>query len=103
MPDNENQTDFERALAEQPEKWRAAQRRAARDSADLACAYNRVFTGIDGEMVLRDLRNLFHERTSLDKDPNVTQANEGKRFVVLYILAKMELADAAGSSNNSTE
>ena len=52
-------------------------------------------------MVLNDLRNLFERRTSLSENPSVTQGTEGKRFVILHILAQMELAEA-GNAGSAT-
>ena len=56
-------------------------------------AYKQVFESPNGKAVLEDLKNVFYNRTSLDENPNVVVANEGKRFVVLYILARMDEAN----------
>ena len=107
MPLAEDATDFERAIAAQPELTPEEVRRRereAREAIELARAYHRLFTGIDGETVLRDLRNLFERRTSLHENPSVTQGNEGKRFVILHIISQMELAEAAdGGTANTAE
>ena len=92
----DDKTDCERALEEQPEftpEMRAAQARREREELELARAYKRLFDGVDGQTVLGDLRNLFEKRTSLHENMAVTQGNEGKRFVILHILAQIELAE----------
>lgn len=104
MPLADDATAFERAIAEQPELTPEVERemeKAERERLELARAYNRLFTGIDGSMVLKDLRNLFERRTSLHENPNVTQGNEGMRFVILHIFAQMELAEA-GNAGSAT-
>ena len=56
-------------------------------------AFNNVFVGNpNGEIVLEYLKNSYYERTSLNEAGSEykTIANEGKRFVVLDILAKIE-------------
>ena len=106
MPLAADATPFERAMAEQPEltpEMRRAQEKAERERIEMARAYGRLFTGIDGQTVLNDLRNLFEKRTSLSENPSVTQANEGKRFVILHIVAQMELAEVAGAGTSSSE
>lgn len=105
MPLADDATAFERAIAEQPEltpEVRREMEKAERERLELARAYNRLFTGIDGSMVLNDLRNLFERRTSLSENPSVTQGNEGKRFVILHILAQMELAEAGNAGTSSS-
>ena len=105
MPLADDATAFERAIAEQPEltpEVRREMEKAERERLELARAYGRLFTGIDGETVLRDLRNLFERRTSLHENPSVTQGNEGKRFVILHIISQMELAEAAGGGTANT-
>ena len=106
MPLPLDATPFERAMAEQPEltpEMRREQEKAERERLETARAYFRLFTGLDGEAVLRDLSNLFEKRTSLHENPSVTQGNEGKRFVILYIRAQMELAEVAGAGSSSSE
>jgi hypothetical protein len=48
-----------------------------------------------GEIVLWDLAQQFWERTSVppDGNANLTNFNEGKRFVVLYIRSQIELGE----------
>lgn len=101
----EDKTEFERALEEIPEltpEMRRELEKAEREQIELARAYNRLFTGIDGEMVFKDLCNLFERRTSLHENMSVTQGNEGKRFVILHIRAMMELAEVAGAGTSSS-
>jgi phosphohistidine phosphatase SixA len=91
----DERTDFERSLAEVPEEQTSMMvesANAARDHERLCSAYLRTFTSLDGELVLRHLRNNFFECTSLfpDADPHKTLIAEGKRFVVITILALME-------------
>ena len=56
----------------------------------LAKAYYSTFHSVEGQVVLEDLLNKFYRATSLSPDSNTTIANEGKRFVVIYLLAQME-------------
>lgn len=59
---------------------------------DIARAYASFAGTPGGQIVLWDLRDRYVERTSLDPggDAVKTVANEGKRFVVLEILSKIE-------------
>jgi hypothetical protein len=97
MPDD--RTAWEKHFDDPP--LAPADEKAQREAIDLARAYRRVFSGIDGETVLTDLRNNFERRTSLHENPSVTQGNEGKRFVILYILTQMETAESAGPAASS--
>lgn len=58
-------------------------------------AYKSMFESDSGKAVLQDLKNAFYERTCLNDEGNEykTIAGEGKRFVVLYILSKLEEAN----------
>lgn len=57
-------------------------------------SYKLVFESESGKAVLKDLKNAFkYYGTSLNDNPNIVMANEGKRFVVLYILSKLEEAN----------
>lgn len=59
-------------------------------------AYKSMFESDSGKAVLADLKAAFYERTSLHENVNLVVANEGKRFVVLYILSKLEEANSGG-------
>lgn len=58
----------------------------------LVRAYFSTFNSVEGIIVLNDLMNSFYRATSvsLDCDPNQALFNEGKRFVIIYILSKIE-------------
>jgi hypothetical protein len=58
----------------------------------ISLAYASLAGSPGGEIVLWDLRDRYVERTSLEPDGNVSKtiANEGKRFVVLDILSRVE-------------
>jgi hypothetical protein len=51
-----------------------------------------TFHSAEGQVVLKDLLSQFYRGTSLteDADPNKILINEGKRFVIIYILSRME-------------
>lgn len=55
-------------------------------------AYFSAFHSPEGQIVLKDLMDSFYRNTSLshDADPNKILINEGKRFVVIHILNRME-------------
>lgn len=59
----------------------------------LCKAYFSTFHSMEGQIVLKNLLNLFYRNTSLNPDgnPNFTLINEGKRFVVIHILSMMEV------------
>jgi hypothetical protein len=59
---------------------------------ELCELYHICFKGMSGEAVLNDLMNVFYNVTSLDDDanPNKVLVQEGKRFVVIYILSMIE-------------
>ena len=61
------------------------------DDEILSCYY-RCFNSPEGEVVLNDLKNCFYNKTSLDEDasPHKVLVQEGKRFVVIYILSQIE-------------
>lgn len=61
-------------------------------------AYKSMFESDSGKAVLDDLKNAFYERTWLNDEGSEykTVAGEGKRFVVLYILSKLEEANSGG-------
>lgn len=52
-------------------------------------AYQNTFTGKDGEIVLYDLMKAGHfiKPTTVENDPVTSAVNEGKRELVLHILA----------------
>ena len=104
----EDATEFERGLAEQPELTVDEKRRREREErerVELARAYHRLFTGLDGAQVLSHLRKLFYESSSLtvDCDPNVCLAREGRRYVLVFIDEMMKLAEVAGAGTAATE
>jgi hypothetical protein len=59
----------------------------------LSKAYYSTFHSPEGQIVLNDLLNRYYRRTSLTEpcDPNTVLVSEGSRYVVLQILARMEL------------
>ena len=61
------------------------------DDEILSCYYL-CFNSPEGEVVLNDLKNCFYNMTSLDEEasPHKVLVQEGKRFVVIHILAKIE-------------
>jgi hypothetical protein len=68
-------------------RLRGRVRRAA-----LGRAYQRVFAGDDGKLVLRDLlRRAGALRTSFDLRPGMTEWNEGRRSLALEILRELNL------------
>lgn len=64
----------------------------AEESEKLDRAFYTIFHSPEGKIVLNDLLNQFYRRTSLtdDANPNMVLVNEGKRVVILYILARLE-------------
>jgi hypothetical protein len=108
MPLAEDATEFERSMAEQPELApgeKIRREREERERVELARAYHRLFTGLDGVQVLAHLRKLFYESSSLtvDCDPNVCLAREGRRYVLVFIDEMMKLAEVAGAGTSSSE
>lgn len=71
----------------------AEQRELKEAEEKLNRAYYSTFHSAEGQVVLQDLMNSFYRRTSLsdDSNPNSTLINEGKRFVVISILTRMEM------------
>jgi hypothetical protein len=95
-------TQFERSLEEQPELAPEEKRRREkeeRERIELARAYARLYTSLDGSTVLADLRKRFYESSSLtvDCDPNICLAREGRRYVLVFIDEMMKLAEVAGA------
>jgi hypothetical protein len=108
MPLAPDATEFERAMAEQPEltpEERKLREKEERERVELARAYYRLFTGLDGAQVLSHLRKLFYESSSLtvDCDPNVCLAREGRRYVLVFIDEMMKLAEVATSARSESE
>jgi hypothetical protein len=108
MPLADDATEFERSLVEQPEltaEERKLREKEERERVELARAYHRLFTGLDGTQVLAHLRKLFYESSSLtvDCDPNVCLAREGRRYVLVFIDEMMKLAEVAGAGTAATE
>ena len=58
-------------------------------------AYNRVFSGPDGEQVLLDIGRFCapHQTTHVPGDPDESKLREGRRQVWLFIMGKMKATD----------
>jgi hypothetical protein len=93
----DDRTEFERGLEAVPEELLdadAARRRFEEELRRLKEAYLRCFTTADGELVLKHLKLEYYECTMLSEPINAKAllVKEGKRNVVLQILAFMEEA-----------
>lgn len=56
------------------------------DEVELSAAYKTVFSTVEGQLVLQDLRNrCFFDTMTFSDNPYVTCFNEGKRTVILNI------------------
>lgn len=53
--------------------------------------YKRCFSSAPGERVLKDLVRSFYSSQTFDKNPYITANNEGKRFIVGYILTQLNM------------
>lgn len=67
----------------------------------LARAYYSFSQSPEGQIVLKDLRERFYERTlvTLPTDPNSLMLNVGMREVVVYILAQVERLEYENGRN----
>lgn len=64
---------------------------------DMAQTYARVFSTVEGRLVLDDLRLSYGDRRSFDSDPYVTAFREGQRDVYLAVCDLLAFAhDPAG-------
>lgn len=64
-------------------------------------AYRRVFTTMDGQLVLRDLaRRGFADRSTFSAEPGRIEFNEGRRSMVLHIRHMTDETNFLTEENN---